>query len=98
MSRRTPLAGRLLAPEAGWTVDTDVVIVGAGYTGLWTAYYLAAADPALRVIVLPLSVSWVPFAIVGTSRRRSCRDAIPAEIVMNTLPVAGISLAAIETV
>ena len=25
----------------------DVAIVGAGYTGLWTAYYLKLADPAL---------------------------------------------------
>ena len=32
--------------------DADVCIVGAGYTGLWTAYYLAAADPSLRVVVL----------------------------------------------
>jgi glycine/D-amino acid oxidase-like deaminating enzyme len=29
-----------------------MVIVGAGYTGLWTAYYLAAADPSLRIVVL----------------------------------------------
>jgi glycine/D-amino acid oxidase-like deaminating enzyme len=29
-----------------------VVIVGAGYTGLWTAYYLAKADPSLRIVVL----------------------------------------------
>jgi len=26
--------------------------VGAGYTGLWTAYYLLEADPSLRVVVL----------------------------------------------
>jgi glycine/D-amino acid oxidase-like deaminating enzyme len=32
--------------------DADVCIVGAGYTGLWTAYYLKRADPSLRVIVL----------------------------------------------
>ncbi|MFC6237613.1 NAD(P)/FAD-dependent oxidoreductase [Longivirga aurantiaca] len=32
--------------------DADVVIVGAGYTGLWTAYYLAEADPSLRIVVL----------------------------------------------
>jgi glycine/D-amino acid oxidase-like deaminating enzyme len=31
--------------------DTDVVIVGAGYTGLWTALYLAERDPSLRIIV-----------------------------------------------
>jgi NADPH-dependent 2,4-dienoyl-CoA reductase/sulfur reductase-like enzyme len=30
----------------------DVVIVGAGYTGLWTAYYLLKADPSLDVVVL----------------------------------------------
>src|SRR5687768_10779248 len=32
--------------------DTDVAIVGAGFTGLWTAYYLLRSDPALRVVVL----------------------------------------------
>ena len=32
--------------------DVDVVIVGAGYTGLWTAYYLAKADPHLRIAVV----------------------------------------------
>jgi glycine/D-amino acid oxidase-like deaminating enzyme len=30
----------------------DVCIVGAGYTGLWTAYYLLEADPSLSVLVL----------------------------------------------
>ncbi|SDG21148.1 NAD(P)/FAD-dependent oxidoreductase [Klenkia brasiliensis] len=30
----------------------DVVIVGAGYTGLWTAYYLKKAQPDLRVVIL----------------------------------------------
>jgi glycine/D-amino acid oxidase-like deaminating enzyme len=32
--------------------EADVVIVGAGYTGLWTAYYLKKADPGCRVVVL----------------------------------------------
>jgi glycine/D-amino acid oxidase-like deaminating enzyme len=30
----------------------DIAIVGGGYTGLWTAYYLIRADPSLRVTVL----------------------------------------------
>ncbi|MGL5849916.1 MAG: NAD(P)/FAD-dependent oxidoreductase [Phycicoccus sp.] len=30
----------------------DVAVVGAGYTGLWTAYYLLLADPRLDVLVL----------------------------------------------
>jgi glycine/D-amino acid oxidase-like deaminating enzyme len=32
--------------------DADVCIVGAGYTGLWTAYYLKQADPGLRITLL----------------------------------------------
>ena len=32
--------------------DVDVAIVGAGYTGLWTAYSLVAADPGVRVLVV----------------------------------------------
>ncbi|WP_203783895.1 NAD(P)/FAD-dependent oxidoreductase [Paractinoplanes rishiriensis] len=40
---RPPLAGDRTA---------DVAIVGGGYTGLWTAYYLARLAPALSVVVL----------------------------------------------
>lgn len=40
---RSPLPG---------STDADVCIVGAGYTGLWTAYYLKRAQPGLRVVVL----------------------------------------------
>ena len=32
--------------------SVDVAIVGAGYTGLWTAFYLLEADPSLSVLVL----------------------------------------------
>src|SRR3981081_2039250 len=32
--------------------EVDVAIVGAGFTGLWTAYYLKRADPSLEVAVL----------------------------------------------
>lgn len=31
---------------------SDVVIVGGGFTGLWTAYYLLRASPALSVTIL----------------------------------------------
>lgn len=30
----------------------DVAIVGGGYTGLWTAYYLLETDPSLTVLIL----------------------------------------------
>jgi len=32
--------------------DVDVAIVGGGYTGLWTAYALAEADPSLRIALI----------------------------------------------
>ena len=32
--------------------NADVAIVGAGYTGLWTAYYLKRARPSLRVVLI----------------------------------------------
>ena len=32
--------------------DADVAIVGAGFTGLWTALYLARAEPDLRIAVV----------------------------------------------
>jgi glycine/D-amino acid oxidase-like deaminating enzyme len=37
--------------------QVDVAIVGAGFTGLWTAYYLAQRDPALRIAVLEKEVA-----------------------------------------
>jgi len=43
LSPRPPLDG---------SIDVDVAILGAGYTGLWTAYYLLKRDPSLRVAIL----------------------------------------------
>ena len=42
------------APRAALpgSLEVDVCIVGGGYTGLWTAYYLARAQPDLRIAVL----------------------------------------------
>ncbi|HEY6796858.1 MAG TPA: FAD-binding oxidoreductase [Kineosporiaceae bacterium] len=37
--------------------EADVCIVGAGYTGLWTAYYLLRADPALRVVLVEARIA-----------------------------------------
>jgi glycine/D-amino acid oxidase-like deaminating enzyme len=39
-------------PLLGGDSEFDVAIVGGGFTGLWTAYYLADADPSLRICVL----------------------------------------------
>ncbi|ABW10406.1 FAD dependent oxidoreductase [Parafrankia sp. EAN1pec] len=45
-------AARRPRPRARGALTADVCVVGAGYTGLWTAYYLARTHPALRVIVV----------------------------------------------
>lgn len=39
-------------PSLRGPLEADVAIVGAGYTGLWTAFYLKRARPSLRVVVL----------------------------------------------
>jgi glycine/D-amino acid oxidase-like deaminating enzyme len=43
---------RELAPALAGNASADVAIIGAGYTGLATAYHLKAADPGLDVAVL----------------------------------------------
>ncbi len=43
-------------PAAEGDIDADVAVVGAGYTGLWTAYYLLERDPSLRVVLLEANV------------------------------------------
>ena len=43
VERRSALAG---------DTDVDVAIVGGGFSGLWTAYYLIRADPSLRITVV----------------------------------------------
>ena len=37
--------------------DVDIAIVGAGFTGLWSAYYLKRADPSLRLAVLERNIA-----------------------------------------
>ncbi len=39
-------------PPLDGSIDADVAIIGAGYTGLWTALYLLRREPSLRVVVL----------------------------------------------
>lgn len=57
--------------------EVDVAIVGAGFTGLWTAYYLAEARPDLRIAVLEAEV-----AGYGASGRNGgwCSALFPASL------------------
>ena len=64
-------------PALPGDLDVDVAVVGAGFTGLWTAYYLKRADPSLRVVVLEREV-----AGFGASGRNGgwCSALFPASV------------------
>lgn len=51
--------GEECAPRASLPgdVDVDVAIVGAGLTGIWTAWYLLLAAPGTRVVLLEREVA-----------------------------------------
>jgi glycine/D-amino acid oxidase-like deaminating enzyme len=48
LTRRPPLNG---------STEADVAILGAGLTGLWTAYYLIRRDPSLRIVIVEREVA-----------------------------------------
>src|SRR6202042_2216484 len=58
-------------------LEADVAIAGAGYTGLWTAYYLAEANPGLTIAVCERDI-----AGFGASGRRGgwCSALFPASL------------------
>ncbi|MHB1987863.1 MAG: NAD(P)/FAD-dependent oxidoreductase [Acidimicrobiales bacterium] len=39
-------------PAVSCDLESDVAIVGGGYTGLWTAYYLSQLAPGTRIVVV----------------------------------------------
>jgi glycine/D-amino acid oxidase-like deaminating enzyme len=58
-------------------LDADVAIVGAGYTGMWTAYYLSQADPGLKIVICEREI-----AGFGASGRNGgwCSALFPASL------------------
>jgi glycine/D-amino acid oxidase-like deaminating enzyme len=58
-------------------LDVDVAIAGGGLTGLWTAYYLAAGSPGIRVAVCEAEI-----AGFGASGRNGgwCSGLFPASL------------------
>lgn len=69
-------AGEKLAPRPSLRgmAEADVAILGAGFTGLWTAYYVLKHEPSLRVVVLEAEI-----AGFGASGRNGawCNSAFP---------------------
>jgi glycine/D-amino acid oxidase-like deaminating enzyme len=82
--------GRLTPrPSLPGDVDCDVAIVGAGFTGLWTAYHLARSAPDMRIVVIEREIAgfgpsgrnggWVSGGLVGsagTYERTHGRDGV----------------------
>ncbi len=54
-------------PPLPGDAEADVAIVGAGYTGLWTAYYLQQAEPLTRVVLL--ETEFAGFGVSGRNGR-----------------------------
>lgn len=44
-------------PALGAVLRSDVAIVGAGYTGLWTAWYLKRLEPTLQIAVVEADIA-----------------------------------------
>ncbi|MDX6205991.1 MAG: hypothetical protein QOF39_2048, partial [Frankiales bacterium] len=43
-------------PSYEGSSEVDVAVIGGGFTGLWTAYYLSRADPSLSIAVLEAEI------------------------------------------
>ncbi|AXG14528.1 NAD(P)/FAD-dependent oxidoreductase [Intrasporangium calvum] len=79
-------------PVLRGSTDVDVAIVGGGYTGLWTAYYLKKAQPDLRITVLEKEFAgfgasgrnggWLSSEPPGQLRRYAQTHGWPAAVAM----------------
>jgi len=94
VSGTDPLTPR---PALDGDLDADVCIVGAGLTGLWTAYYLLRAEPRLRVVLLEARIAgfgasgrnggWCsalfPVGVGALARRHGLGPALAMRAAMN---------------
>ncbi|MEV4469986.1 L-aspartate oxidase [Nonomuraea sp. NPDC049504] len=90
---------RLTAPDPGWTVDADVVVVGSGVAGLTVALRYAELEPAAKVLVVTkdgLSSGSTRWAQGGIAAVLDPHDT-PEEHLNDTL-VAGVGLCDVRAV
>ncbi|HKR71567.1 MAG TPA: FAD-binding oxidoreductase [Streptosporangiaceae bacterium] len=64
-------------PSLDGDIEADVAIVGAGLTGMWTAYYLSATNPELKIVLCEREI-----AGFGASGRNGgwCSALFPASL------------------
>ncbi|WP_462383745.1 NAD(P)/FAD-dependent oxidoreductase [Pseudomonas sp. Marseille-QA0892] len=86
-----------LAPRQALMSDivVDVAIIGAGFTGLWTAYYLKRQSPSLNIAVLEAETAgfgasgrnggWVMGNVLGEDRLLAGLDAAARDEAHNVL-------------
>ncbi|MGO4690919.1 NAD(P)/FAD-dependent oxidoreductase [Glaciibacter sp. 2TAF33] len=80
---RSPLPG---------DIEADVAIVGGGLTGLWTAYYLAEAEPELEIAIIEKEFAgfgasgrnggWMSAKPAGMSRQYAKREGTEGVIAL----------------
>jgi L-aspartate oxidase len=89
-------ATRLLAPDPGWTVETDVVVVGSGVAGLMTALHAARAGRVLVVTKVHVDDGSTRWAQGGVAAALGADDS-PLEHERDTLE-AGVGICDREAV
>ncbi|WP_158863945.1 NAD(P)/FAD-dependent oxidoreductase [Leifsonia sp. AG29] len=90
-------------PRAGLDHDAtvDVAIVGAGLTGLWTAYYLQERDPSLRILLIEKDIAgfgasgrnggWCSALFPWSASKLEARYGFDAAVAMRSAMVATVA-------
>ena len=81
-------------------LECDVVIVGAGYTGLWSAYWLLKFNPLLSIVIVEAisvgygasgrNAGWLSGAFDGKPENLAKRSSVPAVIAQQKAFEAGV--------
>jgi L-aspartate oxidase len=89
-------ARRLLAPPPGWTVETDIVVVGSGVAGLTAALHATRAGRVLLVTKVLVDAGSTRWAQGGVAAALGADDS-PEEHEKDTLE-AGVGLCDVDAV